>query len=253
MSMLHAGVFSSFCRSQDSSRSEKARVKHDSPMRASLQPRLSLNGSPRHASLERKPARHTPLSPNKGVNAISQTHGTSNTSASNILTIQVQRRSPTPTCSYLTCRLHAAAGSVRLARELCRTAHFDFISVATRSFHRLLVDNYLSKGVKAESEPPHWKRSSSVYAAETQMSAKFKLMLGFSPFALSPPFPGHDDAVLNGLVQTVLSSLRNRLRRALSSLGQDGKYLQSFTLHDRLSQTLLRLHHVVHYDHSTVA
>lgn len=72
---------------------------------------------------------------------------------------------------------------------------------------------------------------------------------GSSSFAV----PGHDDAVLHGLLQTALGNLRNRLRRALSSLGQDRKYLQSFTLHDSLGQALLRLHHVVNYDHSTVA
>lgn len=61
--MLHDGVFSFFCRSQDSSLSEKARVKYDSLMMASLQPRLSFIGLPQD-SLETKPARHAKLSPN---------------------------------------------------------------------------------------------------------------------------------------------------------------------------------------------
>lgn len=75
---------------------------------------------------------------------------------------------------------------------------------------------------------------------------------GFSSFALFLPFPGPDDAVLHGLVQTVLSYLRNHFRRAFSSLRQDRKNLQNFTLHEHLGQTLLHLHHVQNYDHRTV-
>lgn len=65
ISMLHDGVFSSFCRSQDSSLSGKARVKYDSLMEASLQPGISFTITPQDSLAAPKPARHTQVSPNK--------------------------------------------------------------------------------------------------------------------------------------------------------------------------------------------
>lgn len=75
---------------------------------------------------------------------------------------------------------------------------------------------------------------------------------GFCSPAVFPPFPALNYTVLHSLVQTVLSNLRNSFRHPLSSLCQDGKNLKSFTLHERLSETFLCLHHVVNYDHSTM-
>lgn len=59
IAMLQDGVFSFFWRSQDSTLSRKARVKNDSVMNASLQPRNSLEMN------VAKPAKHTQLSSNR--------------------------------------------------------------------------------------------------------------------------------------------------------------------------------------------
>lgn len=60
--MLHEGVFSSFCTSQDSILSGKARVRYDSLMEASLQPLVSFTEIPLDSLLA---ARHTQLSPGR--------------------------------------------------------------------------------------------------------------------------------------------------------------------------------------------
>lgn len=142
ISMLHDGDVSFFCRSQDSSLSEKARVRYDSLMKASLQPRLSFTGLPQE-SLETKPDRHTQLSPSKqgarwiisisiksDINIIDALR-VSNKSRFifDRLTIQIHRCSSTPACSDLTIRLQSAVTSVLLSSTLCWTTHFDFLFI----------------------------------------------------------------------------------------------------------------------------
>ena len=74
----------------------------------------------------------------------------------------------------------------------------------------------------------------------------------FQSSVLFPPFPASDDAVLHSFVQTVLRDLYNGLRYAFSSLCQDSQDLQGLTLHECVSQALLRLHHVLNDDRSAM-